>query len=125
MDEETEPPKKQVLHPATAAARRHDRQRAYGGHVRGHTVRTSEVLDLMRQHRKHGIISSSIQIIPAAIAVISLQMVPELRTWQPVGPIPFAWLALGPVALGSIVVSTIFSERKAIKIDERWAEETS
>ena len=41
-----------VLHPRTAAARRVDRRRAYGSHVRGFTVQDEDVFALVDEQRR-------------------------------------------------------------------------
>lgn len=115
------PEKRLVLHPATAAARRHDRQRAYGSHVRGHTVDNTEVLALMRRHRRLGLLFALLQITTGISLLIVFLIWPELGRWQPIGSIPFAWIAPGPVALGSIVVSAFIHERCAVRMDDVWS----
>ncbi len=123
MEDPTVPEKRLVLHPATAAARRHDRQRAYGSHVRGHTVDNSEVLDLMRRHRLIGISIAVVQVLVGISLLMLFSIWPSVGAWQPIGSIPFAWLAPGPIALSSIVVSAFLHERLAVRIDDTWSKD--
>jgi fatty acid desaturase len=112
-----------VLHPRTALARRQDRSRAFGSHVRGYTVDTEEVLALMRQQRQVSVRYLLIIVAPLVAFAFALFLWPSLRTWRPLGLLPLPWLLLGPVVLFSIVALAFFHERQALNIEQRWSDD--
>ena len=57
-----------VLHPRTAAARRVDRRRTYGSHVRGFSVQNDDVFELVYAQRRSAI--RYLLILTASIACL-------------------------------------------------------
>jgi len=111
-----------VLHPRTAMVRRQDRARSFGGHVRGHTVNTGEVLELMRQQRRTSIRSLLTVVLPLIAFALALNFFPALGSWRPLGLLPLPWLVLGPIVLFSIIALAFFHERRANAIERDWSE---
>ncbi len=111
-----------VLHPRTALARRQDRARAFGGHVRGYTVDTEDVLALVREQWRISIRYLLAIAVPLVTFALVLVVAPGLRSWRPLGLLPLPWLVLGPIALFSIVALAFFHERRALAAEERWAQ---
>ncbi|MFK8026399.1 MAG: hypothetical protein AB8G26_20765 [Ilumatobacter sp.] len=120
---ETPERRRVVLHPRTAAARRQDRARSFGGHVRGYTVDTDAVLELVRRQRRMSIRYLAVILVPLVCFALGLSFVPELGRLRPFGLIPLPWLLLGPIALFSIVILAFAHERSALRIEHEWAEE--
>ncbi len=111
-----------ILHPKTASARRQDRARTFGSHVRGYTVDTDEVLDLLASQRKLSIRLFLVIFGPVATLPLVFRFAPKVANWTPFGGAPFAWLALGPIVLFTIVLVAIWHERRALGIEERWSQ---
>lgn len=114
-----------VLHPRTALVRRQDRARAFGGHVRGYTVDTEDVMGLVREQRRLAVGCFLAILLPLVAFAVALLLVPAIGSWRPLGAIPFPWLALGPIALFSIALVAYVHERRADAVEERWAERRS
>ena len=112
-----------VLHPRTAAARRQDRARSFGGHVRGYTVDTDAVLELVDRQRRASIRFLAIILVPLVCFAFGLNFIPQLGRVRPFGLIPLPWLVLGPVALFSIVGLAFFHERRALRIEKEWSDD--
>jgi len=110
-----------VLHPRTAAARRVDRTRSFGSHVRGYTVQTEDVFSLVDEQRRTSIRYLISLLTPVLVVLLSFVVWPELTDWDLRG-IPAPWLLLGPVALFSIVLIAWRHDRKALATERRWAE---
>lgn len=118
------PPKRSVvLHPRTAAARRQDRARSFGGHVRGYTVDVDEVLELMRRQRRLSIAYLSVVLGPLLGFLAAMRAWPAIGTARTLLSIPLAWLVLGPIVLFTIVGVAFLHERSANAIERRWTEE--
>ncbi len=109
-----------ILHPKTALARRQDRARAFGGHVRGYTVDTDEVLQLLRAQRRLSFRLLATVLLPVGALPLIFRFVPEVGTASFFGLAPLAWVLLGPIALFSIVVVAVLHERRAVTIERRW-----
>ncbi len=109
-----------ILHPKTALARRQDRARAFGSHVRGYTVDTDDVFDLLAAQRRLSIRLLALILIPVGLLPMLFRFAPDVARWSPLGHAPFAWLILGPIALFSIVAIAIWHERRAMRIENRW-----
>lgn len=118
--EDTTSGRKIVLHPKTALARRHDRARTFGSHVRGYTVDTDEVLSLVRTQRRLSFRLLVVLLVPLASLPLVFHFFESSRTWRPFGLLPLPWLLLGPVALFSIVVAAGIHERRSLRIEEDW-----
>jgi len=115
-------PRRIVLHPRTASARRIDRSRTDGGDVRGYTVNTDEVLGYMRAHRR-----LALRTFLPVVATITMLLV-ITTTWSDLGTaqfqgVPVLWLLLGPVALFSILLVTVLHERRALRLEDHWIAE--
>lgn len=110
-----------VLHPRTAAARRVDRTRSFGSHVRGYTVQTDDVFALVDEQRRTSIRYLISLLTPVLLVLLSFVVWPEFTDWDLRG-IPAPWLLLGPVALFSIVLVAWRHDRKASATERRWAE---
>ncbi|MEL6891210.1 MAG: hypothetical protein AAFP84_06420 [Actinomycetota bacterium] len=110
-----------VLHPRTALARRHDRARSFGGHVRGYTVDTDDVLALMRRQRRTSVRFFVAIVGPLIAFALLLDRVPALSDWRPLGLLPLPWLLLGPLGLFSVVFLAFLHERAAQRIEDEWA----
>lgn len=108
-----------VLHPRTAAARRLDRSRSDGGHVRGYTTDTDEVLDYMRAHRRLALRTFIPVVIALALLLVATVFWQSLGTAK-IGDVPLLWLILGPVTLFSILLATVRHERCALRLEEQW-----
>ena len=108
-----------VLHPRTAAARRLDRSRLDGGHVRGYTTDTDEVLDYMRAHRRLAL-RTFVPVVVALSLLLGITVFWQSLGTAKVGDIPMLWLILGPVALFSILFATVRHERHALRLEEQW-----
>ena len=123
MDEEVEPERRRiVLHPRTAAARRVDRNRSYGSHVRGFTVQNSEVFELVEQQRKLAISYLLRLIVPVFLVLISFVFAPRLTDFSFRG-IPLPWLILGPITLFSAVLIAWRHDQASLRIERAWASE--
>ncbi len=120
--ESQESRRKIVLHPRTAAARRVDRTRTFGSHVRGYTVQTEDVFALVDAQRRTSIRSLLFLVVPVFLLLISFAIAPELTDWKIRG-VPAPWILLGPVALFSIVGVAWRHERKALEIEQRWSDD--
>ena len=108
-----------VLHPRTASARRLDRSRIDGGHVRGYTTDTDEVLDYMRAHRRLAL-ATFIPVVLVVTLVLVLTVIWDgLGTAQVFG-INVLWLVLGPIGLFSILIVTVLHEKRALRLEHRW-----
>ena len=112
-----------VLHPRTAAARQQDRARSFGGHVRGYTVDTDDVLELVRRQRRVSLRYLAVILVPLVTFAIGLSFIPALGRIRPFGFIPLPWLVLGPVTLFSIVILAFFHERSALRIENEWSDQ--
>lgn len=112
-----------VLHPRTAAARRQDRARSFGGHVRGYTVDTDAVLELVHRQRRASLRYLALILVPLVCFAFGLNFVSELGRVRPFGLLPLPWLILGPGALFSIVGLAFFHERTALRIEQEWSDE--
>lgn len=112
--------RKVVLHPKTALARRHDRARAFGGHVRGYTVDTDEVLLLLRAQRRLSLKLLLLLFTPVVALPLLFEFVPAARTWQPFGFLPLPWLLLGPVVLFTVLGIAAYHEQKSLRIENDW-----
>lgn len=54
-----------------------------------------------------------------AVVLICFASFPALGRWD-IGPVPIAWVLLGPVALFSILALGIWSERRARRLENDW-----
>ena len=123
MDEEVDPNRRKiVLHPRTAAARRVDRNRTYGSHVRGFTVQNSEVFALVEDQRKLALRYLLRLITPVLLVLVSFVFWPGLTNFFVRG-VPLPWLLLGPVTLFSIVVVAWRHDRNALRKEHEWTTE--
>ena len=109
-----------VLHPRTAAARRVDRRRSYGSHVRGFAVQNEEIFELVDSQRKAAIRYLVLLLIPLTLLLISLVVAPELTDYSLQG-VPIRWLILGPTTLFSIVVIAWRHDQNALRKERDWA----
>lgn len=117
-----EPSKRSVvLHPRTAAARRFDRRRGHGSHVRGHTVDTEQVLELVRRQARASFLHLAIVILPLLAFMAALVFIKPLRTARIGSLPPVPWLVLGPIVLFSIAGLAIHHERQANRIEDEWS----
>ena len=71
-----------VLHPRTASARRLDRSRSDGGHVRGYTTNTDEVLEYMRAQRRLAFATFLPVVVCIAALLITTIVWDDLSTMQ-------------------------------------------
>ncbi len=110
-----------VMHPRTAAARRQDRARVFGGHVRGYTAETDEVLALLRSQRRLSLGLLAVVVGPVFALPLLFAFVPSIAEVTPIGPLPLPWLLLGPVVLFAIVGAAAIHGVLAGRIEERWA----
>jgi len=117
--------RKIVLHPRTALARRQDRARAFGSHVRGYTVDNDEVMELLVRQRRLSVRLLCTLILPLLSFPIVFRQVPALSTWRLFGLIPFPWLLLGPVSLFLIAAVAFVHERRALSIENEWKRQKS
>jgi len=113
--------RKIVMHPKTAAARHQDRARVFGGHVRGYTTETDEVLALLRAQRRLSLGLLAVVVLPVFSLPLLFRLLPGMSDLTPIGPLPLPWLLLGPVALFSIVVVAALHSVFAGRIEKRWA----
>lgn len=114
-----------VLHPRTEAARRQDRARAFGSHVRGYTVDSDEVTALMERQRRGALRCFVLIFVPILVLPLVFAADSDLATMR-LGPLPpLAWLVLGPVALGAIVVTAAINDRIASRREDRWVQHRS
>ena len=90
--------RKIVMHPKTAAARHQDRARVFGGHVRGYTTETDEVLALLRAQRRLSLGLLAVVVLPVFSLPLLFRLLPGMSDLTPIGPLPLPWLLLGPVA---------------------------
>lgn len=110
-----------VLHPRTAAARRVDRTRAYGSHVRGYTVQTADVFALVEQQRRASVRYLLALLIPVVTILLSFQLWPALTDWSVRG-VPGPWVLIGPVFMATVVFLAWHHERRARRVEQDWAE---
>ncbi len=110
-----------VMHPRTAAARRQDRARVFGGHVRGYTADTDEVLALLRAQRRLSLWLLAVVVGPVFLLPLLFVLVPSAADVSPIGPLPLPWLLLGPVVLFAIVGVAALHSVLAGRIEARWA----
>lgn len=123
MDEEADPNRRRiVLHPRTAAARRVDRNRSYGSHVRGFTVQNNEVFALVDYQRKLALRYLIGLLTPVLLVLVSFVFAPGLTRFFVRG-IPLPWLLLGPVTLFSIVFVAWRHDRNALRKEQSWTAE--
>ncbi|MEM9033666.1 MAG: hypothetical protein AAGA99_01295 [Actinomycetota bacterium] len=109
-----------VLHPATAVARQQDRARSFGGHVRGFTVDGDDIDRLMRRQRLGALRVFAVAFVPLMLLPLVFAFAPDAATFR-VGDLPpLAWLALGPVALFSIVGLAFVHARRASMREDDW-----
>ena len=79
-EEERPDRRRVVLHPKTALARRHDRARSFGGHVRGYTVETDDVLRLLHAQRRLSLMLVLGLFAPVASLPLLFEFFPATRT---------------------------------------------
>ena len=120
-DDARVPERRIVLHPQTAAARRQDLSRPSASHVRGYSVEEDAVFALIKTKRRRSMIIVAIVLIPLLSFMVALALWPALGLWTPLGPIPFPWLALGPIALFSIVALALVHDRRTIQLEQQWS----
>lgn len=113
-----------MLHPRTAAARRVDRSRTFGSHVRGYTVQTDDILALVRQQRRTSIRYLLAFLVPAGLVLVAFALAPEITEWR-LGRVPLSWVVLGPIALFSIVLIAWLHDRRALHIEDEWSRDHS
>jgi len=111
-----------VLHPRTAAARKVDRTRAYGSHVRGYNVQTDDVMALMVEQRRASLRYLAAFITPLALTLAAMAVFPGLAQFQ-VGRVPLLWLVLGPLALYSTVLIAWRHDRFAERRENQWSQQ--
>lgn len=109
-----------ILHPKTALARRQDRARAFGGHVRGYTVDTDEVLALLRAQRRLSVRLLAAVLLPVGALPLIFRFAPDVGAASFFGLAPLAWVLLGPIVLFSIVAVAVLHERRAVELERRW-----
>jgi hypothetical protein len=109
-----------VLHPATAVARQQDRARSFGGHVRGFTVDGDDIDRLMRRQRRGALRVFAVAFVPLMLLPMVFALAPDVATLRFGDLPPLAWLALGPVALFSIVVLAFVNDRRASTREDDW-----
>lgn len=109
-----------VLHPRTAAARRVDRRRSYGSHVRGFTVQDADVFELVDYQRRRAVQYLAVLLVPVLFLLLSFAFVPELTDISVRG-IPLQWLLVGPVVLFSIVLIAWRHDQNALRKERDWA----
>ena len=123
MSSESQPQHRRVvLHPRTAASRQLDRARSYGGFVRGYTVDTSDVLDLMARQRRAALRTISVLLLALFALPALFAFAPEFATARPGSLPPIAWLLLGPVTLGTLMVVAGVSANRAERREREWLE---
>ena len=115
-------PRRIVLHPRTASARRIDRSRRDGGDVRGYTVNTDEVLGYMRAHRRLAL-ATFLPVVLCLAALLAGTILWSGLGAAKVGDIPVLWLLLGPGVLFSILAVAVAHERRALRLEGRWVSE--
>ena len=111
-----------VLHPRTASARRLDRSRIDGGHVRGYTTNTDEVLEYMRAQRRLAL-ATFLPVIGCIFALLITTIVWDGLGTMQLGRVNVLWLVLGPVTLFSILGVTVAHERRALRLEEKWMDD--
>lgn len=109
-----------VLHPRTAAARRVDRRRSYGSHVRGFAVQNDEVFDLVDDQRRAAVRYLVLLLTPLTLLLASLVFAPDLTDYAVRG-VPLRWLLLGPITLFSIVLIAWRHDQSALRKERNWA----
>ncbi len=125
MDDRRQPEQRRrvVLHPRTAAARRFDRSRGNSIHVRGHTVDSDDVDELVSGLVRSALGYLAAILIPIALLLIGLLFVPAVRTTRPFGLAPLAWFLVGPVTLFSITTVAFLHERRTARFESKWSNE--
>ena len=114
-----------VLHPRTAAARRFDRSSGNTIHVRGHTVDSDEVEDLLGTLLRSSIRYLAVIFVPLVALMVTIALFPSVRSARPFGLAPLPWLLVGPVTLFSITAAAFFHERRTVQRESRWSKSHS
>lgn len=123
MDKDDEANRRRiVLHPRTAAARRVDRRRSYGSHVRGFTVKDEDVFELVAYQQKRALRYLALILVPVLFLLLSFFFAPSVTNTSVRG-IPLQWLLAGPVTLFSIVLIAWRHDQNALRKERSWAAE--
>ncbi len=111
-----------VLHPRTAAARRVDRRRTYGSHVRGFSVQNDDVFELVYAQRRSAIRYLLILTASIAAAIGALVLIPGFVDVTVRG-VPVPWILFGPALLFEIVVLAWLHDRASLQTEKTWTDE--
>ena len=111
-----------VLHPRTAAARRHGRARSRGGFVRGHAVDHDTLGELISRQRHQAVRSALMLVVPLLLLPAAFVAVPSIVGLRPFGVPSLAWLVLSPGVFPLFVVLGRWHERRAERIETDWVE---
>lgn len=114
-------PRRIVLHPRTASARKLDRSRNESGEVRGYTTDTAEVMQYMRRHRRTAL-ATFLPVVGAIIALVAVTTLWDGLADTRLAGIPVLWLVLGPITLFSILLTAVGHERRALRLEADWME---
>lgn len=109
-----------VLHPRTAAARRVDRRRSYGSHVRGFTVQDEDVFALVDEQRRSALRYLAMLLMPVLALLLIFAFVPGL-TDHTVRGVPLEWILVGPVTLFSITLIAWRHDQSTLRKERDWA----
>ncbi len=109
-----------VLHPRTAAARRLDRSRNYGSHVRGFTIQDDEVFAFVADQRRSSVRYLLFILIPLLMMLVGIVFLPNALD-QSIRGVPLEWLLLGPATLFFIVFLAWRHDRTTLRREQLWA----
>lgn len=111
-----------ILHPRTASARRLDRARGSSARVRGFAVDEADVLDYVGAHRQSAVRAFLVVCTLLVGLLVATALAPSLGDLM-LGPVPVLWLVLGPLALFGMLGVAVWHERRALRLEARWAAE--
>ena len=87
--------------------------------MRGHAVDERDVFDHVRRQRRLAMQVVLPFLAALTVALICFAVFPAVGRWH-IGSVPMAWIVLGPVALFSILALGIWSERRALRLENDW-----
>ena len=109
-----------ILHPRTAAARRHGRTESRGRYVRGHRADAARVEDLVATQRRLALRTAAVVVLVLAGLPLVFALTPQIIGWEPpIGP-SLGWLLLSPGIYPLLVVIGRLHERAASRAERRW-----
>ncbi|MEE8602606.1 hypothetical protein [Euzebya tangerina] len=114
-----------ILHPRTAAARRHGRSTSRSRFVRGHRADPRTVAQLVSRQRRLALISAAVLVVLIGGLPVAFVLAPDVAAWRPLGVPSLAWLVLSPGVYPVFVVLAVVHARRARQVEQEWMDDHS